>query len=195
MLFIQHRINTITQLQNITKKYGIEVDIRADGDHLILHHDAFIKGDNFREFLQYYDHAFIILNVKCEGLEERILTLMEEFKIDNYFFLDMSVPFLIKYMKKGITKIATRYSEYEPRDLVLKFAGKIEWLWVDGFEYFCLTQEDYTILSKYFKLCLVSPELQGKDISWIKQYSQKMKNMKFDAICTKDPEEWKNHVE
>ncbi len=194
MLYIQHRINTIAQLQSVPKEYGIEIDLRAEGDELILHHDAFVEGENFREFLKHYQHAFIILNVKCEGLEERILSLVEEFKIDNYFFLDMSIPFLVKYMKKGITKIASRYSEYESKELALKFAGKIEWLWVDGFEDFCLTQEDYEILSKHFKLCLVSPELQGKDISWIKQYHLKMKNMQFDAICTKKPEEWKKYV-
>ena len=71
---------------------------------------------------------------------------MREFNISNYFFLDMSVPFLVKYIKKRITKIVIRYSEYEPKELALQFAGKIEWLWVDGFENFYLTQESYNIL-------------------------------------------------
>lgn len=194
MLYIQHRVNSITQLQQTPTEYGIEIDLRAEGNRVILHHDAFVEGEDLEEFLSYYQHAFIILNVKCEGLEDKILSLMDKFQITNYFFLDLSLPFLVKYVKKGVSQIACRYSEYEPKELALQFAHKVEWLWVDGFDNFCLTMEDYQILSQHFKLCLVSPELQGKNLSWIKKYHNKMKNMVFDAICTKNPEEWQNYV-
>jgi len=78
--------------------------------------------------LKYYKHSFIILNTKEEGMEERIIALMEKHQIENYFFLDLSLPFLIKYMKKGVTKIAVRFSEFEPLEFVMKFSGKVEWV-------------------------------------------------------------------
>lgn len=195
MLYIQHRVNTIPELELIAHDYGVEIDIRAYQDNLILHHDAFIESTNFESFLQKYAHSFLILNVKAEGLEERILYLLEKYKISRYFFLDMSLPFLIRYAKKGIKQIAVRYSEYEPVEAVMKFKHLVEWVWVDGFNDFSLTFQDYTILKPYFKLCLVSPELQGKSIHDIPIYYQKMENMVFDAICTKYPEEWKKYVE
>ncbi|SFB91959.1 hypothetical protein SAMN02745150_01316 [Brevinema andersonii] len=38
MLYIQHRVNTIPELELIAHDYGVEVDIRAYQDHLVLHH-------------------------------------------------------------------------------------------------------------------------------------------------------------
>jgi hypothetical protein len=115
---------------------------------------------------------------------------MEKYKIENYFFLDLSLPFLIKYMKKGVSKIAVRFSEFEPLDFVMKFAGKVEWVWVDCFSDLPLNEETYPILKKYFKLCLVSPELQGYDISRIEEFKINLKNMPIDAVCTKRPDLW-----
>jgi len=44
MLKIAHRINTISQLQNNHTEYGVELDLRPDGDKIIIHHDPFTEG-------------------------------------------------------------------------------------------------------------------------------------------------------
>jgi hypothetical protein len=191
MLKIAHRINTIQQLKETPIEFGVELDLRPDGDKIIIHHDPFTEGEDFEDWLKFYKHSFIILNTKAEGMEERILALLEKYKIDNYFFLDLSLPFLIKYMKKGLSKIAVRFSEYEPLEFVMKFAGKVEWLWVDCFTDLPLNHENYKTLKKHFKLCLVSPELQGYDISRIEDFKTKLKDMPVDSVCTKRPELWK----
>lgn len=190
MFKIAHRINTIQQLKETPLEYGVELDLRPDGDKIIIHHDAFTQGEDFEEWLKHYNHSLIILNTKAEGMEERILTLMEKHQIENYFFLDLSLPFLIKYMKKGVSKIAIRFSEFEPLDFVMKFAGKVEWVWVDCFTDLPLNLENYVVLKKHFKLCLVSPELQGYDISRIEEFKIKLQNMPVDAVCTKRPDLW-----
>jgi len=190
MLKIAHRINAIAQLQNTPTEYGVELDLRPDGEGIIIHHDPFIKGEDFEEWLKFYKHSFIILNTKAEGMEDRLLALMEKHQIKDYFFLDLTLPYLIKYMKKGITQIAVRFSEFEPLEFVMKFAGKVEWVWVDCFTELPLNQDNYTILKKHFKLCLVSPELQGFDVSRIDEFKNKLQDMPVDAVCTKRPDLW-----
>lgn len=190
MLKIAHRINTIEQLQNTPIEYGVELDLRPDGDRILIHHDPFSGGEDFEEWLKHYRHSFIILNTKAEGMEQRLIDLMDNHKIGDYFFLDLSLPFMIKYIRKGVSKMAVRFSEYEPLDFVMKFAGKVEWVWVDCFNDLPLNPENYEVLKKHFKFCIVSPELQGYDVSRIAEFKTLLSNMEIDAVCTKKPELW-----
>lgn len=190
MLKIAHRINTIEQLKNVPVHQGVELDLRPLVDKIIIHHDAFVDGEDFEAYLRNYDHAMIILNTKSEGMEERLIELMEKHGIEDYFFLDLSLPFLIKYMKKGIRKIAIRFSEYEPIEFVMKFAGKVDWLWVDCFSELPLNKENHEMLSQHFKFCLVSPELQGHPIERIEDFKNQLQGLRIDAVCTKRPDLW-----
>ena len=54
-----HRINTIKELQEIPKEYGIEIDLRdnINGD-IYIAHDPFILAELFEEYLKYYEHSF-----------------------------------------------------------------------------------------------------------------------------------------
>lgn len=88
---------------------------------------------------------------------------------------------------RGIKNIAVRYSELEGIDTVLNVAGMVQWVWVDCFTRFPLTLQDFSLLkSQNFKLCLVSPELQGRadEIETYKTQIQQL-GLEFDAICTK----------
>lgn len=190
MLKIAHRINTIEQLQQVPFDQGVEIDLRPEGNKIILHHDAFSVGEDFEEWLKHYKHSLIILNTKSEGMEERILELMQKFQINDYFFLDLSLPFMIKYLNKGIRKIAMRFSEYEPIEFAMRFAGKAEWLWIDCFNDLPLNKDNYELLSKHFKLCIVSPELQGHSLDRINEFKLKLQGLNIDAVCTKKPELW-----
>lgn len=190
MLKIAHRINTIKQLRETPVEYGIELDLRAFEDKLVLHHDPFQQGELFEDLLKEYKHAWIILNTKCEGMEDAILLLLKKYNITNYFFLDLSMPFLVKYMLKGEKNIAIRYSEYEPIEIANAFAGKVNWVWIDCFNDLPLNQETYQQLKQHFKLCLVSPELQGFPLSRIEEFKLQTSKMEIDAVCTKRPDLW-----
>ncbi len=190
MLKIAHRINTIDQLKQVPPEWGVEIDLRPEGDKIILHHDAFQSGVDFEEWLKHYKHSLIILNTKSEGMEERIIALIQKYGISEYFFLDLSLPFTIKYLNKGLKKIAVRFSEYEPIEFAMKFAGKAEWLWIDCFTRLPLDNSNYQQLKKHFKLCIVSPELQGYEIDRITEFKSALEGMTIDAVCSKRPDLW-----
>ena len=61
---ILHRINTKKELLNTPCEFGVEVDIRSNGEQLYMHHDPFLIGENFEDWLELYNHATLILNVK-----------------------------------------------------------------------------------------------------------------------------------
>ena len=46
MRFINHRINTVTDLDSVPFENGIELDVRYHNDELILHHDPFQHHKN-----------------------------------------------------------------------------------------------------------------------------------------------------
>ena len=198
MKIIFHRRNTIAQLLATDTKYGVEVDIRSDGDRLITHHDPFVTGESFHEWINAYQHGTLILNVKEEGLESRLIALMQSQGIADYFFLDQSFPFLVKWSKAGEHRCAVRVSEFESIETALTLSGKVDWVWVDCFTKFPLSDDDAVRLRNAgFKLCLVSPELQGRDaeieipalVSLLRE-----QNIESDAVCTKRPDLWEKMV-
>lgn len=195
MRLIAHRRNTIEQLIATPYEYGVEVDIRSEQGRLIIHHDPFASGEDFEEWLKQYQHATLILNVKEEGLEARLIELMQRYQITDYFFLDQSFPFLMKWSQLGERRCAARVSEFESINTALSLAGKIDWVWVDCFTRFPLSGEDARHLQNAgFKLCLVSPELQGRsaetEIPALADLLQQ-RSIHPEAICTKLPELWK----
>lgn len=199
MTIIAHRINTISQLKKTDRRLGIEVDVRSFGDRLIIHHDPYLIGEDFQEWLKYFDHRTLILNVKEEGLEEKLIKLMKKKSISDYFFLDQSIPFLVKWSMNGHKKSAVRFSEYEDLKTTLAFKNQVDWVWVDCFNFFPLTYEISLTLSKSgFKICLVSPELQGRDkeveIPILAKFLKENKII-YNAICTKDPKLWEIFID
>ena len=191
MKLIKHRINNKKQLKR-NDVDGVELDLRFHNSDIILHHDPFQKGENFEEFLKIFSLNFIILNIKSEGIEEEVLRLLKKYNVPDYFFLDTSIPFMVKYINRGWNKFAVRFSEYEPLELALKFKDKVEWVWVDCFTHLPLTTESYTQLKKYFKICIVSPELQGHNLSMIEKFKKQLSGLEIDAVCTKRPDLWVN---
>ena len=196
MELIYHRRNSIEDLTSSDAKYGIEVDIRSIGSDVLMHHDPFCPGGLFREWIECYKHGTLILNVKEEGLERHLISLMVEKGITNYFFLDQSFPFLVKTANSGETRCAVRVSEFESVETALSLGGKIDWVWLDCFTKFPIGIADYRALKNVgFKLCLVSPELQGRDAdSEIAEMANFMREnqMVMDAVCTKRPDLWRN---
>ena len=193
MEIIAHRINNIDQLKNLNFNLGVEVDIRSNEKNLIICHDPFSDYINFKDWLSFYKHGTLILNVKENGLEEELLKTMKDFKKENFFILDQSFPYLLKTIKNGEKRCAVRLSEYESINTVLSLKDKLNWVWIDFFTKFPLDFEIYEILKKHnFKLCIVSPELQGHTNSKcleLKNYIQSNR-MYFDAVCTKKVKFW-----
>ena len=198
MFYCCHRINTVNELKKIPRCYGIEIDLRDNlNGEIYIAHDPFVNGELFSDFLQHYNHSFIILNIKSERIEYKVLDLIKKHNIiNNYFFLDSSFPMIYKLSNEGEKNIAIRFSEFEGLDTVLNMKDKVEWVWVDCFSNVPLTHNNYKILKEAgFKLCFVSPELQNQPekIKEYKEYFNK-ENIVMDMICTKsyNIEKWED---
>ena len=196
MILIAHRRNTPEQLRDTPPGYGIEVDIRSQGDRLVIHHDPFVaEAPDFEAWLAEYRHGTLILNVKEEGLEDRLLALMASRGITDFFFLDQSFPFLVRTARRGERRCAVRVSEFETVETALSLAGMIDWVWVDCFTRFPLDGAAARRLQAAgFRLCLVSPELQGRtdpaEITALRELLAR-EGIAAEAVCTKRPELWR----
>ena len=193
MEIIIHRRNSIESLNSTKKKFGVEVDIRSYKNELIINHDPFLEGINFEKWIKKYNHGTLIINVKEEGIEKQILIILQRYGIKNYFFLDQSFPSLMMNLKYGCSNFAVRISDYESPETAFNLKGIGKWIWIDIFEKFNLTPNNFSYLKKLeYKICLASPELNplnGLDISFIKDIIRERK-LNFDAVCTKYPEAW-----
>ena len=195
MLIIHHRRNSQRLLQETPADYGVEVDIRSYSGELVVHHDPYVNAIRFESWLKLYCHRLLILNTKEEGLESRLLDLMNQYNVREFFFLDQSFPFLVKTARSGESRCAVRVSEYESIETALTLAGMVQWIWVDVFSRFPLDHQSYKRLKDSgFKLCLVSPELQGHTNDMLIAIQAQMSDLDItmDAVCTKDPMLWLN---
>jgi len=186
MLIIIHRINTIEELEKIPKEYGVEIDVRAQGDNLILNHEPHKTGDSLEEYLKHFNHSFIIFNIKEAGIEQEVINLAQKYNIENYFLLDTEFPFIYRATKQGFKKIAVRFSEAEPIEMTLSQKGLLDWVWIDTNTKFPLNYESYQkIIQAGFKTCLVCPERWGRpeDIESYVNY-MKINNIQINAVMT-----------
>ena len=193
MIIISHRVNTINKLLNISEEYGIEIDLRSRNEEIIISHDPFKNGEYFEDWIRYYKHKILILNVKEDGLENKIIEILRKNKIEKFFFLDQSFPSILKSVKKREKRSAIRVSEYESIETAVSLKGKVEWIWVDHFTKFPLDFKEYKFLKDLgFKICIVSPELQNGNLNSAKELKNKLSSdkIKFNAVCTKYPELW-----
>ncbi len=188
MEFIAHRINTVEELKKLPKEYGVELDLRDDlNGRIYIQHNPFEPGEDFEEYLKNYHHGTMILNVKSERIELKILEMLPKYDVKSYFFLDSSFPMIWLLSNQGEKNIALRVSEVEGLDTPRNMAGKVEWIWVDCFSKIPIGKTEAEELKKLgYKLCLVSPELEGRDVE-IEKYKEQMQDwgIEFNAICTK----------
>ena len=188
MEFISHRVNTVNDLKNTPIEFGVELDLRDNIDGSIyINHDPFVLGENFEDYLRYYQHGTMILNIKSERIEYKVLDLLKKYNIEKYFFLDSSFPMIKALTDQGESNVALRYSEFEGIDTTKLMSGRAEWVWVDCFNSFPLVESIYLKLKDMgYNLCFVSPELQGQPEK-VEEYADNIKkrNINFDAICTK----------
>ena len=193
MRIYKHRVNSKSALETVDPTFGVEIDLRTKSDALILAHDAFAQGERFEDWLSAWRGQPLILNVKEDALEDKILDVLNQHGVTDFFFLDQSYPSIRRMISMGITKVATRVSDYE--DLATALKSGSDWVWLDSFsgswEY--LLEATQAIVINGQKSCLVSPELQRLDSSAelerLKTLIRK-NELHVDAVCTKRPGSW-----
>lgn len=193
MIPIAHRVNTLVELVQLPADQPIEFDVRDSGGILTVGHDPFVPGIPFDHFLPSLGHRFCIVNIKSEGIEPTVISRMDQNGTTNFFLLDCSVPMMYRLAAQGERRFAVRFSQMEPVEFVMLWAGKAAWVWIDCFTHLPLDKQTERLFhSVGFKLCLVSPELQGRpqDLSLMKQSLVKQ-GIQIDAVCTKSYNMWR----
>jgi glycerophosphoryl diester phosphodiesterase len=174
--------------------FGTETDIRDYKGKLVISHDIAnensISVKKMFEIYNKYDNTLpLALNVKADGLQIKLKELLEEYKIENYFVFDMSVPDGLGYLKENI-KAFTRESEYEK---IPSFYDEAYGVWLDEFKGHWITKET---IEKHIKnnkqICIVSPDLHKREYKkeW-QHYKEIEKELKTNSLmlCTDYPEE------
>jgi hypothetical protein len=193
-LICAHRVNEPAALREVPGEFGVEIDLHADGDRLVLVHDPFATGPDFAEWLDSYRHRFIVLNTKEEGLESRITAMLTERGITDWAFLDQSFPFLVRTLRGGETRSMVRVSEYESVATALALDPRPEWVWVDSFTGRWPASGDLAELAGHgFRLMVVSPELQGRSLDdelpvITERFAEA--GVPVHGVCTKRPDIW-----
>ena len=209
MELLSHRGFWKTENQKNTKEanalsfkncWGIETDIRDYKEEIVISHDMASSDAYTLRFLleQYVSsgvNATLALNIKADGLSKKLVALLNEFKISNYFVFDMSIPETLRYLNEGIN-VFIRCSEYETpnAELYERSAG----IWLDIFRsvWFDNNFVNLHILNNK-KIAFVSPELHNRDESKLWEMIRKNKWNKSSQtmLCTDLPDAATNYFD
>ena len=177
--------------------FGVETDVRDYKKELVISHD--IPSENcmsFNHFLDIYVmsgcKSTIAINIKADGLQNKIKSSLQKYNINNYFVFDMSVPDGLDYITKEF-RVFTRQSEFEK---IPSYLSKAEGIWMDEFQKHWISNEEVLKnIKKGKKICLVSPELHKR--KYKSEWAQYKKLLLMCGngvmICTDHPLEARNY--
>tara|TARA_B100001093_G_scaffold520035_1_gene612193 strand:- start:142 stop:789 length:648 start_codon:yes stop_codon:yes gene_type:complete len=178
--------------RSLSLGYGIEIDIRDYCGNLVVSHDIPTKNHlKLSTILNFYSKCdkqpVLAFNIKSNGLQNELRNQLENFKINNYFIFDASVPDAIDFINLGMITY-TRQSEYETSPSFYDLANGI---WMDEFNRNWINDDILKFhLKNGKKICIVSPELHGRDhrLIWKKLRKTLKENPKMEiSICTDYP--------
>lgn len=161
MEIVVHRVNTVEALDLVPAEFGVEIDLRAEGSRILLHHDPFAGGQDFDLWLDRFAHGLLVLNIKESGIETEVLRRVRARGISRCFLLDVEFPYLYRASRAGERAVAVRYSEDEPIELVEQYRTRVDWVWIDTHTRLPLDARAVASL-KDLKTCLVCPERWGR---------------------------------
>jgi len=198
-MMIHHRVNSLKQASLVENNTGAEIDLRMSFGEIIVAHDPEESGCTFADWLEFFSGDFVVLNLKEMGIEEIVLSQLQTQRPElDYFFLDMIMPTLLKSLDKGMI-CAARISEYESAEVMIKLNAP--WYWLDSFsgswDFLNTIDLETDLESKRF--CLVSPELQGRELKNGSEHLEiiqilKNLNLPLHAVCTKYPQFWAGYL-
>jgi hypothetical protein len=195
MNFIAHRINTVDELRLIPPEFGVEIDVRAYRDRLVLTHDPYEDGDELEEYLAALEDRFVVFNIKESGIEDDVRKLADRYDVSDYFLLDVEFPYIYAATRgSSFSKIAIRFSEAEPIETALDNQEFADWVWVDTNTELPLDADEYERLrAADYKICLVCPGRWDRPDD-IPKYADQLKQseIEVDAIMTslEDADRW-----
>ena len=118
-------------------------------------------GPLFEDWLEHYKLAgTLVLNVKEEGLETILISLLEKHNIHNYMFLDEPFWYLMNSSRNLKNKnFAIRVSKFESIETALKSRELSDWIWYDYFDDYVNLEDLKKLIDIGYKVIMPSPEL------------------------------------
>lgn len=175
--------------------FGTETDLRDFDGRLVISHDparaeVALPAESFFEIHRSFDSRLpLALNVKSDGLYGMLAPLVERFSPASWFVFDMSIPDALGWLRIG-APVFTRQSELEPDPAYYNRAAGV---WLDAFYDDWWTSD---IIRRHLdvgkRVCIVSPELHGRDPSAVWGQLASADNLVADPrlmLCTDRPEE------
>lgn len=171
--------------------FGTETDIRDHDGELVISHDP-PRGAQMplRTFLSLLApiqtrRLRLALNIKADGLARKLAEEMRGCP-HPWFVFDMSLPDTREQLRAGNPTFA-RMSEFEP--FPDRLAGQLKGVWLDAFEDTWYTAGDIqALLSRGLEVCIVSPELHGRDPHHLWHMLAPLAERSGLTLCTDQPE-------
>ncbi len=171
--------------------WGIETDIRDFNGQLTVSHDPAVTpsvslDDLITLHKQYPNQPYLALNIKADGLQTTLSQISAQLPPGRFAFFDMSVPQQLIYKRLSLPFL-TRISEYEDA----LFEAEASGYWIDCFESNWHLPSALEHLRDDIPICLVSPELHGRQnhLDFWKTWINAKPNQTM--ICTDFPHEFK----
>jgi glycerophosphoryl diester phosphodiesterase len=167
--------------------FGVELDVRDKNGELIVSHDPSCNSEVllFQEIVQLcgrYD-SMLAVNVKSDGILENMKCVLAELDRERFFLFDMSIPETMRYLESDLPTYM-RLSEYEA---YCELHEQSQGVWLDAFQdNWWFGRSD--IFLKEEKICVVSPELHGRDKSAAWGFLKNLETKVDLYLCTDYPE-------
>lgn len=169
--------------------FGLETDLRDCRGRIVVSHDMPVgtepELDQLMELFRGSDHP-LALNIKADGMAVALKDRLSRCDIKDWFAFDMSIPDMRSYLDHRMPVFA-RFSEVERDPPWLDEVGGI---WFDSFHGEDL---DKGRISEYLRagkrVCIVSPELHGRQYQDAWQALRTLSDAEGVMICTDYPEQ------
>ena len=174
-------------LRSFNKGHGTETDVRAYKGSLVISHD--IPTGNEISLVEFMDvlnglDLTIALNIKSDGLSQKVSEAMLAYPDTDWFVFDMSIPDQRAHIRKG-NPVFTRMSEVEQTPAWLDHSQGV---WLDSFnETWYSNDIIHEILNLGKRVCIVSPELHGRDHRKLWQKIIEFRRNHSVILCTDLP--------
>jgi hypothetical protein len=168
--------------------FGTETDVRDRDGKLVISHDmpngTEIKLEDFLN-LACKKNLPLAINIKADGLADKLKIEMGNARIKDWFAFDMSIPDMRLYLDREIP-VFSRMSEIE---LTPPWIDESQGIWLDAFydTWFDINLID-KLLSSEKRVCVVSPELHGRSYISVWKMLKCIPNSSNLLLCTDHPE-------
>ena len=180
-------------VRSFEKGFGTELDLRDLNRILVVSHDppgsdVLVAHEMFEIHRRLNPNLTLALNIKSDGLQHLLSSLIHRFEVEDCFVFDMSVPDSIHWIRAEVP-FFTRHSDVEEHPALYSQASGV---WLDAFH---SDWWDADVVSRHVsagkRVCIVSPELHSREHRhvWDLLTKPSVPTGEQVMLCTDYPEE------